>query len=61
MNKIFKTTLILTVSFLAICSLHNAKAQCKVDGSNSVKGEFSINGTKVQGEWRWRRCGNCPK
>lgn len=48
MNKIFKTTLISTVSFLAICSLHNAKAQCKVDGSNSVKGEFSINGTKVQ-------------
>ena len=48
MNKIFKTILILTVRFLAICSLHNAKAQCKVDTSDPVKGEFSINGTKVQ-------------
>lgn len=48
MNRIFKTILTSTVVFLAICSLHNAKAQCKVDASDPVKGGFSINGTKVQ-------------
>jgi Secretion system C-terminal sorting domain len=48
MKSILRITLTAFLFCLQICSSLALKAQCKVDTSDPVKGEFSINGTKVQ-------------
>lgn len=48
MKSILRITLIAFLFCLQICFSLPLQAQCKVDTSDPVKGEFSINGTKVQ-------------
>jgi hypothetical protein len=47
MKSILRITLTAFLLCLQICSSIALQAQCKVDTSDPVKGEFSINGTKV--------------